>query len=71
MSVQLALMVLAVQRRVAARTKASAITPMEHVCVSQDTLGRPVMSDCVLKDTMATNVIGSVHVMLRRHAGMH
>ncbi len=62
-------MVLAVQRRVAVRTTASATTPTACVCVSQDTQARHVMSDCVLKDTTASDVIGSVHAMPRTHAG--
>ncbi len=70
MSVQLVLTVLAVQRRVAVRTKANATTPMESVCVSQDSQGRHVTSDCVLKDTMASGVVVSVRAMPRTHTGM-
>lgn len=69
MSVQLVLTVLAVQRRVAVRTTANAATPTECVCVSQDTQERYVKSDCVLKDTTASGVIGSVHATPRTHAG--
>lgn len=68
MSVQLVLMVLAAQRRVAVRTTANATIPMECVCVSQDTQGRHVMSDCALKNTMASGVIGGVHATTRTHA---
>ena len=69
MSVQLVLMVLAVRRRVVVRTTANVTTPMECVCVSQDTQGRRVTSDSVLKETMVSIVKESVHAMQRPHAG--
>lgn len=67
-SVQLVPMGLAVQRLAAVRTTASATTPTECVCVSQDTQGRPATSDCVLKVTTASDVTGSVPAMPRTHA---
>lgn len=67
-SVQLVLMVLAVQRRAAVRTTASATTPTACVCVSQATQERHVTSDCVLKDTTASAVTGSVRALPRTHA---
>lgn len=70
MSVQLVLTVLAVLRCVAVRTTANATIPMECVCVSQDIQGRHVTSDCALKNTMASSVIGGVHATTRTHAGM-
>lgn len=65
-SVQLVLMVMAVQRRVSVRTTVNATTPMECVCVSQDSQERHVSSDFVLKDTTASGVMGNVCALLRK-----
>lgn len=70
-SVQLVLMVQAVQRHVPARTMASATTLTECVCVSPGTRGRSAMSDCVLKGTTASGVTGSVRALPRTHKGKH
>ena len=70
MSVQLVLMVLAVQSDATVRTTASATIPMECVCVRQDTQGKHVMSDCVPKATMASGAKGSVRATIRTLAGM-
>lgn len=64
-SVQLELMVLAVQRHVAVRTMPSATTSTACVCVSQDSQGRRAMSDCVLKDVTASAVTESVRATNR------
>lgn len=62
-------MALAVQRHVAVRTTANATTPMECVCVSQDTQGRHVTSDCVKRDTTVSSVKESVRATDRTLAG--
>lgn len=59
----------AVQRRVAVKTTANATTPTGCVCVSQDTRGRHVPSDCVLKDTTAFSVKGNVRATRKTRAG--
>lgn len=68
-NVQLELMGPAVQRRVAVKTTANATTPTGCVCVSQDTRGRHVPSDCVLKDTTAFSVKGNVRATRKTRAG--
>lgn len=70
MSVPLVLMVLPVQRHVIVKTTASATTAMECVFVSQDTQERHVMSDCVLKESMACVAIGNVRAMSKALVGM-
>lgn len=62
-------MVLNVKRHVAVRTTANATTPMERVCVSKDTQGKHVTSDCVMRDTTASIVKESVHASPRTLAG--
>lgn len=63
-------MVLDVQRYVAVGTTASVTIPMECACVSRDTRGKSVMSDCVLKGVMAFSVIANAHAMFQPLAGM-